>query len=271
MKLIDFDEKFSLYLLDWMKTHESEYKNADEMEADIPHVYTHFINEPFDWLDHKSPLSFFAQFKDFASILQLMQRYLEADSAIPDLLLERLFDSARDTELISMLSMDNELAMLAISALREKESLLPMKHYIDMLLKPDCDMEIKDNILESLDAMGDAAYAPLMQALPQADDDTQEGILSILSRFPFEEETFKTLLSLFVKRRDKSAVLCSYIARMGDDRALPLLIQRAQDENTAYIDYIELRSAIEALGGEAPEREFDEAPYVEYGDSKYLH
>ena len=33
----------------------------------------------------------------------------------------------------------------------------------------------------------------------------------------------------------------------------------AASEETPYLDYIELRSAIEQLGGDAPERNFDES------------
>ena len=53
-------------------------------------------------------------------------------------------------------------------------------------------------------------------------------------------------------------ILPPFLAKwMGDERALPALTALAASEETPYLDYIELRSAIEALGGEAPEREFD--------------
>ena len=57
--------------------------------------------------------------------------------------------------------------------------------------------------------------------------------------------------------KERAAVLADCLGRLGDERALPLLKKRAASEETPYLDYIELRSAIEALGGEAPEREFD--------------
>ena len=40
--------------------------------------------------------------------------------------------------------------------------------------------------------------------------------------------------------------------------ALETLIDLALDSEQPYLNYIELRSAIEMLGGDAPEREFDE-------------
>jgi len=64
------------------------------------------------------------------------------------------------------------------------------------------------------------------------------------------------LLALTMKRTG-TAVLADCLGRLGDERALPLLKKVAASEETPYLDYIELRSAIEALGGDAPEREFD--------------
>ena len=56
---------------------------------------------------------------------------------------------------------------------------------------------------------------------------------------------------------DRAAVLADCLGRLGDERALPVLMGLAASEETPYLDYIELRNAIERLGGEAPERNFD--------------
>ena len=63
---------------------------------------------------------------------------------------------------------------------------------------------------------------------------------------------------------DRRALFASYLAKFGDDRALPALMEAAQDDRTNYLDYVEIVSAIEELGGERPpEREFNGDPYYE--------
>ena len=48
------------------------------------------------------------------------------------------------------------------------------------------------------------------------------------------------------------------------DRALPALRRAAEDPHVNYLDFVEISSAIEALGGERPaEREFAGDPYYE--------
>ena len=67
------------------------------------------------------------------------------------------------------------------------------------------------------------------------------------------------LLRLIRRPGANIAVLAGYLGRLGDEGALETLIDLALDEDITYLNYIELCSAIEQLGGDAPEREFDES------------
>ena len=42
----------------------------------------------------------------------------------------------------------------------------------------------------------------------------------------------------------------SYLAAYGDERALPILLERIEDTNIGFVEFQELKYAIEALGGE---------------------
>jgi hypothetical protein len=49
----------------------------------------------------------------------------------------------------------------------------------------------------------------------------------------------------------------SYLAAYGDERALPFLYERIRDESIGFVEFQELKYAIEALGGEYnEERDF---------------
>ena len=50
MELIDFDDKFTQVLNDWVEKNQTKFANADEMEAAMPDVYLRFLNTPADWL-----------------------------------------------------------------------------------------------------------------------------------------------------------------------------------------------------------------------------
>ena len=58
------------------------------------------------------------------------------------------------------------------------------------------------------------------------------------------------LIEQFEKNQDNIPLYSSYIAKYGDERALPLLLKTIENEKLNYADFEELRFAIEALGGE---------------------
>ena len=112
--------------------------------------------------------------------------------------------------------------------------------------------------------MGEAVVAPILAALPVTGEPGRDIFADILSNFPGEEETFRLLMERFERCEDRRALFASYLAKFGDDRALPVLLAAALDDNTNYLDYVEIVSAIDALGGDRPpERDFNGDPYYE--------
>ena len=157
----------------------------------------------------------------------------------------------------------DEARMIAISLLREMESTLPRMLYIRWQLNRNPRDELKDHALESLTEMGSAVVQPILQNLKDANSAGEEALLEVLSHFPGNEEIFRLALRLFRERKDRRALFAGYLAKLGDDRALPDLMKAAEEENLSYLEFIEIRNAIETLGGVCPEREYDEDPEYE--------
>ena len=67
-------------------------------------------------------------------------------------------------------------------------------------------------------------------------------------------------LSRFKESPSERALFAGYLAKLGDDRALEALLDVAESDDVKYIDFIEIRSAIERLGSEAPVRDFSNDP-----------
>ena len=97
----------------------------------------------------------------------------------------------------------------------------------------------------------------MLQELPHANDAGKEALLDVLSNFPGNEQVFQLALRLFRENPTRRALFAGYLGKLGDERALDDLMKVAMDDTVGYLDFIELRNAIEELGGVAPEREFD--------------
>ena len=265
MKCINFDDKFADFTSQWMKEHAREYRNYDAMEADMPRVYMMFLNTPAKWLVGVTPGAYFTQFEDAKDLVDWMVEYTAREIPVPDLLLEQIQAVGKPCEkrLLALLKDDSpaiseEARMTAIGLLRDMESTLPKMLYISWQLNRQDVDDLADNALDSLRDMGKAVVQPILQELPHANRAGQEAFLDVLVNYPGSEQVFQLAVRLFKENPSRRALFASYLGKLGDDRALPVLMEAAMDDKCRYMDFIELRNAIEMLGGDAPKREFDE-------------
>lgn len=264
-KLIDFDTKFADFMSLWLKQHKSEYRNFDEMEADMPRIYTVFLNTPAKWLQDITPGAYFTQFEDPKDLVDWLNEYCESDVSVPDLLLEQIVTVGRPCEkrLFELLKNENscdEAKMTAIGLLRDMESTLPKMLYINMQLCREREDDLADNAIESLNAMGKCVVQPILQVIQKANVYGQEALLDVLTQYPGNDQVLSLTLKLFTEQPARRALLAGYLARLGDPRALDTLVKAAAEHDCRYLTFIEIRNAIEELGGECPEREFDDDP-----------
>ena len=87
-----------------------------------------------------------------------------------------------------------------------------------------------------------------------------KALLDLLADYPGDEDVFQFALEQFKTTRDKRGLYAGYLAKLDDDRALEHLLDVAEGDDVTYSDFIEIRSAIERLGSEAPVRDWSHDP-----------
>ena len=273
MNCIDFDRQFQRYAAEWVKRNGGKYKNnMDVIEDMMPDVYQQFLEKPAAWLDGAAPGTYFEQFDDADELVAWLCAYMEKGVPVPDVMLERITElgGAAEDALLALLERDaatDEMRMTAVSLLGEMESVKPMRRYIGWIaaLKPDdARADLCDLCAEMLTSMGEAVVEPILGALPDATQTARDVFADILSNYPGDERIYELLMERFAHEQERRALFASYLAKLGDPRALPALIEAAAAQDINYLDFVEISSAIDALGGERPaEREFAGDPYYE--------
>lgn len=268
MELIDFDGRFAGFLRAWLEEHQDEAHDLAEVEDMMPALYEDFLDTPAPWLSGEAPRGYFEGESSPARLIRQMLDYLRHGVTVPELLLARLhaLGAAAEAPLVDLLregDAPEEARMLAVRLLLELGSLLPLPLYVSWQVDRAERDALADFALESLEEMGEEAVPAMLEALEAANEPGREALLGILSHYPRYPQVYSALVRLFDACPGRQAVLAAYLGRLGDERALPLLLERAREEGLRYLDYIELRSAIEALGGDAPERDFGEDPEYE--------
>ena len=270
MKCINFDRAFERYMAEWIKENSEKYKDdMDVIEDMMPDVYLEFLKKPADFLDGIAPQDYFEQFDNADMLVNWLSDYIAQGVPVPDLLLERVtaLGNPAEKSLLALVARDDlpeETQMTAISLLREMESKAPMQRYIDYIASLEEPSDKGDLCTEALMSMGESVVEPILATLSGAGQTGRDIFADVLSNYPGDERIYELMIERFVTRDERRALFASYLAKLGDERAIPMLKEAAQSPDINYLDYVEVVNAIEALGGERPpEREFSGDPYYE--------
>lgn len=270
MKCINFDRAFERYMAEWIKKNSEKYKDdMDVIEDMMPDVYLEFLKKPADFLDGVAPQDYFEQFDNADMLVNWLCDYIAQGVPVPDLLLERVtaLGDPAEKSLLALVARDDlpeETQMTAISLLREMESKAPMQRYIDYIASLEEPSDKGDLCAEALMSMGESVVEPILATLSGAGQTGRDIFADVLSNYPGDERIYELMIERFVTRDERRALFASYLAKLGDERAIPMLKEAAQSPDINYLDYVEVVNAIEALGGERPpEREFSGDLYYE--------
>lgn len=270
MKCINFDRAFERYMAEWIKENSEKYKDdMDVIEDMMPDVYLEFLKKPADFLDGVAPQDYFEQFDNADMLVSWLCDYIAQGVPVPDLLLERVtaLGDPAEKSLLALVARDDlpeETQMTAISLLREMESKAPMQRYIDYIASLEEPSDKGDLCAEALMSMGESVVEPILATLSGAGQTGRDIFADVLSNYPGDERIYELMIERFITRDERRALFASYLAKLGDERAIPMLEEAAQSSDINYLDYVEVVNAIEALGGERPpEREFSGDPYYE--------
>lgn len=270
MKCINFDRAFERYMAEWIKENSEKYKDdMDVIEDMMPDVYLEFLKKPADFLNGVAPQDYFEQFDNADMLVNWLCDYIAQGVPVPDLLLERVtaLGNPAEKSLLALVARDDlpeETQMTAISLLREMESKAPMQRYIDYIASLEEPSDKGDLCAEALMSMGESVVEPILATLSGAGQTGRDIFADVLSNYPGDERIYELMIERFVTRDERRALFASYLAKLGDERAIPMLKEAAQSPDINYLDYVEVVNAIEALGGERPpEREFSGDPYYE--------
>ena len=256
-KPIDFDGLFDEKLAQYMRENMGKYTEK-QWEEVIPRLYKQFgdIRIPSA---NNTPKGYFAECSD-AELVALLKRYVEEDVPVSDFLCRELESRNCPDELVRLLSCgDERILTLAVNLAGENPKAFGA--YFDLIAKEN-DSELKDAVCEQLKAGADAAKERALKTYESGTE--RELMLEILSRCKEPDDRIYEILINEFKTSGEIPMHASYLAAYGDARALPVLLEVIDREDINYLEFQELKFAIEALGGEYTRpRDFSHDPYFQ--------
>jgi hypothetical protein len=257
MKLIDFDGMFDEKLTQYMEENKNKYTEK-EWEDVIPRLYKKF-GDTYVAKVKCTPKEYYAKMSD-TELVETLRAHLQTDVPIPEFLCAETERRDVVETLLSMLFDDTQSAVYALNLIGDDARAYDA--YFTLLEKETTDEDLKNDVIEIFKYHADAVKERVLNAYEKKI--APEAMLEILSRVKERDERVYAILLSAFQEDENLAMRASFLAAYGDERALPVLLKRIEDETLGFVQFQELKYAIEALGGEYNEpRDFT-------GDSEYL-
>ncbi len=253
MRLIDFDGLFDEKLTQFMEENKNKYTEK-QWEDIIPRLYKKF-GDTYVAKIKCTPKEYYAKKSD-TELTEALCAHLSSDVPVPEFLCAEIEKRGAVETLLPLLSgKDTVAATYAVNLIGADER--AFEKYFALLLDEESDEELKSDVVDIFKRHADTVKEKALAAY-QADKG-KEYMLEILSRVKTREERiFEALLSAFLSG-EETPMRASYLAAYGDERALPHLLEKIEDKTIGFVEFQELKYAIEALGGEYDEpRDFSE-------------
>lgn len=245
MKLIDFDGLFDEKLAVYMDENKGKYTER-QWEDVIPRLYQKF-GDTYVAKVKCTPKEYYAKMTD-GELAETLLAHLKEEVPVPEFLCNEIEGRGNVDPLLPLLeSKDSQTVSYAVNImLADKRAYAT---YFKLLREGELDADVLDDIVDVLKSDADSVKEDAL-ALYKEGKGT-EYALEILSRVKERtEEIFEILIKEFLCAEEQTPMRASYLAAYGDDRALPHLLSRIEDRTIGFVEFQELKYAIEALGGE---------------------
>ena len=253
MKLIDFDGLFDEKLAQYMAQNKNKHTER-EWEDVIPKLYKKFGDTKIAKIGC-TPKEYYARMSDI-ELVETLKGHISEDVPVPEFLCTEMENRGVVETLLPLLQTDNEQAVsYAVNLIGEDEKAFDA--YFDIISQYRLTDDIRSDVTDILRAHADKIKEKAKSFYEQ--DMGKEYMLEILYRAKTREEWIFALLIKEFRSFDLVSTRAGYLAAYGDERALPYLFERIEDRTIGFVEFQELKYAIEALGGEYDEpRDFSE-------------
>ncbi|MGN0818130.1 MAG: hypothetical protein ACI4L9_04090, partial [Candidatus Coproplasma sp.] len=257
MKIYDFDGMFEEKLADYIKKNPRNY-NEKEWENVIPKLYAAFGDTVIKSIG-KSPNEFFAGQSD-EELVKSLCAHIKQGVPVSEFLCNAIESRKNDALLLPLLDGNEDEVTYALNLLGA--SPVAVNKYMQLLVSSeneDIRNTCVDYVKEFADQVKEEALANYAAGV------RREYMLEILSRCVIkDEQIYDILIKEFRSDPENLPMHASYLAAYGDERALPCLMDKIDEEGITYVEFQELKFAIEALGGTyEKERDFSSDPYYQ--------
>jgi hypothetical protein len=249
IKIIDIDELFATFAKDYIEKNATGLTD-EEIEENVDLIFTAFANTPCDELDGLSPKKYYDSFSS-EELANALIKHLDSGISPSAYLCESLSNKKGAEEIIATLLDSNteEKIVYAMNILSDKNCINYLDKYLEFVKNSDSETVI-ELATEVLRDNAKIVKERVLALYGVVKSDRKVNLVEILSNADKDDRVFEILVNEFNSNLDNIPLCAQYLSRYGDERALPILIEKIESDSIDFADFQELKCAIESLGGE---------------------
>ena len=253
LNVVDIDNIFDTFLVKYINDNKGKFTEK-EWEEKIPVLYFEFGTTELAELGGVAPNDYYSEASG-EELAELLAMHVQSHVPVSDFLCEALISSDCENALATYISetQSDELVSYCVNILKDKKSTVAFDTYFNLLLSDNTSEDLKELIAEALASIPESAKEKALELYEQAGRSAIY-LIEIFALCKHDDRILKILINELQTHLDDIPLYLTYITRYGDAKALPYLLEIIKMPNVTYVDFNELKFAIELFGGEYNEK-----------------
>lgn len=266
MKFENLDKLFELYVQEAVRKNKEKYSSHEALEDDLGMLFNRFENVRIKTLDGKTPKEYAAELREDGEIFDYVSKCLENNIEVTDTICDEVVRAEGATEYLNGLLYENnkDAKLLAALLLKEIDDEEVEDIFISVLTNDEMPDEVKTVAFEYLSDGDDCVPEKILEIINSVPEKDQGILVEVLSNFKGRKDVFYWLVTM-LQRAEDVPTYAGLLGRYGDTAAIDILKSFANEVDINYVEFVEIRNAVEELGGEmTEEKDFSDDPYYKY-------
>lgn len=266
MKFENLDKLFELYVQEAVRKNKEKYSSHEALEDDLGMLFNRFENVRIKTLDGKTPKEYAAELREDGEIFDYVSKCLENNIEVTDTICDEVVRAEGATEYLNGLLYENnkDAKLLAALLLKEIDDEEVEDIFISVLTNDEMPDEVKMVAFEYLSDGDDCVPEKILEIINSVPEKNQGILVEVLSNFKGRKDVFYWLVTM-LQRAEDVPTYAGLLGRYGDTAAIDILKSFASEVDINYVEFVEIRNAVEELGGEmTEEKDFSDDPYYKY-------
>ena len=266
MKFENLDKLFELYVQEAVRKNKEKYSSHEALEDDLGMLFNRFENVRIKTLDGKTPKEYAAELREDGEIFDYVSKCLENNIEVTDTICDEVVRAEGATEYLNGLLYENnkDAKLLAALLLKEIDDEEVEDIFISVLTNDEMPDEVKTVAFEYLSDGDDCVPEKILEIINSVPEKNQGILVEVLSNFKGRKDVFYWLVTM-LQRAEDVPTYAGLLVRYCDTAAIDILKSFASEVDINYVEFVEIRNAVEELGGEmTEEKDFSDDPYYKY-------